>query len=1171
MPAPALALLVPVHLDALYVEHQHSVVAPMADFSRLPYFNGKRDINAGTPWVGEAIASRPFQEDTHRLQPGMHLHWALPDALCRALKSDDGAIRFPGVPDRWMVTRGVEVGGIRTPERRWLVESNYLHPADPDQERAPPNAVTYPYPTNLQVQPGQQPYRYLGRALPLNEVRSGKPEYLSEPLTALGYGQPSFSAFYPNCHSVFGFHDEELIAPFREGLYYEVIGWYHTPDYDAFRQLVLSAPPHVAKIGPKAFEEALAAMGWKAPLPPTSLAPSVVCQARLTLPAGPAPARPELLSPAVTIGNTTAEAISAYLAASGALLNPKLKSEIEDQLEAVLLSSSLDHREVDIAAKFEEARHEQGFNTTPPTYLWAIRPNSPKATEAEAELWPNAALLLDQLNELQKSYDAAHEELRSRRMQLAADWHKYMYCAYAHEGTLEDYPDPDLVRPLIERELSPLAKLIADTGEVRFSPQQMLELAPGNKGPLAVRLVRKWAELRQALLSHEPAFVLQRVVAPSFFQPSEPVVLLTGTAAHATDRYRRARHDGLECTWLALEDSPESSVQAIELHLGQNKAWEERAWSGPPWHPFLLEWEVAMRPYKHLSNQTEEGAYHPDFIVRNFTLLRNDVDLSSRSAQPALCHDSHRYSGSSLLTPHGIDAYLARLKEYLDREDAARSLAPAERSRAPLSDETRRRLVQLLETLRVSYSMAQSLSGFNNALLMTRQTLHLPIAEPIGFQEDRDFAARVAKVLGGPVHRSPQPAHGFSPIRAGELRLLRLRLVDTFGQTIDLDCETTTARSAETLPLRAPGFAVMVPPRIVQASQLRFRWLAAGEDIESNSHPHTSPVCGWVVANHIDRGLFIYDASGEALGYLETAGTKVRWCPMPGHPKPVLVLNEDIEDPLLRKMVSFFLQVRTSYFETFLSDLEAAQDRIEPEDAGEALLMGRPLALVRASLALRLEEPPAVHQGWHELLDDLSKPARSTDELTSIRFPLRLGDQDQLGDGVAVYWERLDEGYVIPNYDPPDDLTVDPKDRACDFLYLKPNARPLEVSMLVDPRAAVHASMGILPTKAITIPPQYYQDVLPRLEASFLAAPLLVDRHEHGPIELPVMDEPGKTWAFVTAGDLAKNEPRWDEPRAVRPAAADAPFKAPVAIREGWLRLSQTALLESKAGDHSDD
>ncbi len=49
-----------------------------------------------------------------------------------------------------------------------------------------------------------------------------------------------------------------------------------------------------------------------------------------------------------------------------------------------------------------------------------------------------------------------------------------------------------------------------------------------------------------------------------------------------------------------------------------------------------------------------------------------------------------------------------------------------------------------------------------------------------------------------------------------------------------------------------------------------FRWIAAdaaGFD-EMNSHPATTPICGWVLPNHLDGSLFFYNQKGASLGTL---------------------------------------------------------------------------------------------------------------------------------------------------------------------------------------------------------------------------------------------------------------------------------------------------------------
>jgi len=79
-------LMVPIHLDALYLRKDRSVVETMADFSRLPYFDGERDINSDVANLSEEILSQPFEDRGLQLPTGVHLHWALPDALTRGFQ-----------------------------------------------------------------------------------------------------------------------------------------------------------------------------------------------------------------------------------------------------------------------------------------------------------------------------------------------------------------------------------------------------------------------------------------------------------------------------------------------------------------------------------------------------------------------------------------------------------------------------------------------------------------------------------------------------------------------------------------------------------------------------------------------------------------------------------------------------------------------------------------------------------------------------------------------------------------------------------------------------------------------------------------------------------------------------------------------------------------------------
>jgi len=80
------SLLIPIHLDTLHLKSDLTVLKGHADFSSLPWFDGQRDINGGTPYISEEILSSSFEDKSFTLKKGIHLHWALPDTLALGVR-----------------------------------------------------------------------------------------------------------------------------------------------------------------------------------------------------------------------------------------------------------------------------------------------------------------------------------------------------------------------------------------------------------------------------------------------------------------------------------------------------------------------------------------------------------------------------------------------------------------------------------------------------------------------------------------------------------------------------------------------------------------------------------------------------------------------------------------------------------------------------------------------------------------------------------------------------------------------------------------------------------------------------------------------------------------------------------------------------------------------------
>lgn len=106
-------LKVPIRVDKLYVEPAGLQLGlPMADFSRLNYNLSDSTVNTDprTPHVAEVAFNSRLGND-HTFPHGLHLHWALPDALTTG-RHQDGTTHFPPVPNRWLVRRLDNKGNV---------------------------------------------------------------------------------------------------------------------------------------------------------------------------------------------------------------------------------------------------------------------------------------------------------------------------------------------------------------------------------------------------------------------------------------------------------------------------------------------------------------------------------------------------------------------------------------------------------------------------------------------------------------------------------------------------------------------------------------------------------------------------------------------------------------------------------------------------------------------------------------------------------------------------------------------------------------------------------------------------------------------------------------------------------------------------------------------------
>jgi hypothetical protein len=1185
-------LLIPIKVDALCIDQAQQVACSTADFSKMPYFNGKFDVNPDTAYISEDLLSQPFNNN-QTLGSGVHLHWALPDSLTRSHpnktqpgQSGSTDIQFPLVPTQWLITRSI--AGI--PEKRWLVASDYLYPVAQADKGQTSGSPTFPLLWDKNRTLDKQhtvPFRYIGRSWLLADWlgRDKSSDDYWDGLTAIGYGEPMFTAFYPNCRNVFGFHDAEKPQPNTS---YTILGWYRTAKHD-----ICASNQTIEKLNNQ--------YQWDVSNKTMQCPKRLLCHAQIEIGAQANSANADRKKQLqLAVGNTATEALSAFLAHDNASPGADNISILEDQIEALHLGAGLAHRKVDIGAKFKEARHDKSFSPLPGGSIWTIRTVQDTAganaqpQEPPVTLPVRLAQLLDQLNVIQQKIDSAGFEIESWRERIFADWYKYMKKAYlADDRRDENKPTADQLKYFIEQHgLKPL-------GEV----EQQLSNLQGDRQLKQQAIEQQLADFENVTLQD---VTLQQIAGPRFWQPNEPVLLLTGDAVKSSDRH--GQHGLLKCTTAVINpaDLDKLDQEALKnIDIGVKQALVDvQAWAGEsvcqqqPWTPFLLEWEVDFWPVggRHSNLDPGNRRYQKEHVTNHYQLPENAIDLKLRDQtarlSDKLATHSGTYQGRSLLTPGAqvvllkqIDAFLKKQQGQLKQQSFVNQLLQIRNNITDQATDQKTGNVALP-------ALAQSLSGFNAAMLGHKQTMQLDIDDPLGFPEYQAFAKTVQRAVGKFNRVAPQPLNNFNPIRSGALRLDRLRLIDTFGQTRDFAHELDKIITTDTLCSPGDPKLITLPPRLVQPARLNFRWFSAGhglghahedrrQDIPMNSHRATSPVCGWLVCNNLDGSLLVFDSAGQALGYVDR---NCHWQPARGSQQAVAQPNQ-IANPHLCRVVAWLISAGEND-ETFISQyidtLDTAIENCEPQSSGQhqdlALLMSRPLAVVRASLNFELKGLPAVNNQWFVNADMLASGHYETDNVTGVDFKVRLGEHRQLDDGLAGYWLESEAGRLLSPtfYSPQGDIgqsitstTLLPpivtytNAELEQFQHkLSLQSKPIQLTMLVDPHGKVHATSGILPTKAIDIPANQYAPALAAMAVSFLCSVVLTPRRDidvmgdaknNTPlVDLPLPEEAGYHWLWVEPTGASKGE---THPIGKVDRQANG-FEQQV-LREGWMLLCQ--------------
>jgi hypothetical protein len=212
-------------------------------------------------------------------------------------------------------------------------------------------------------------------------------------------------------------------------------------------------------------------------------------------------------------------------------------------------------------------------------------------------------------------------------------------------------------------------------------------------------------------------------------------------------------------------------------------------------------------------------------------------------------------------------------------------------------------------------------------------------------------------------------------------------------------------------------------------------------------------------------------------------------------------------------------------------------------DQNLSVLIGRPLAVVRARLEYQLHGRPVYDQGW------AATGKRDTHGYEKIDFPVKLGSLQLSNDGLLGYFLENDyrrfnavHELEVPrsNYIAHDDVRINFGSRS-----------EALITMVMDPRGVAHAANGIMPVKETRLSPAYVDGPLSQMEVTFRTGPLMTDP---GTIRMPTPADIRGKWSWIQRSGVVL----WNEPAEIINTGQQARLDdAPAEFVDGWLKLSE--------------